>query len=157
MPSTTSPAPSSGQPLAVSPRTWAAAAAATVLAWYALPDLVRSRGLRGVVKTGLLAVTAVGAAAVPDTWDCAGKVPEQVEAAVADLPKPAVAAIAVAGAVGATALTVWFEKAVYARGERKRAEGARFAHTVPAVVMAAATAAVALADWSRWCTPARRP
>lgn len=135
--------------------TWAASAAATVLAWYALPDLVRRRGLRGVVKTGLLAVTAVGAAAVPEVWDCAGEVPDRVEEALADLPKPAVPAIAAAAVIGGTALTIWFEKAVFARGERKRASGARFAHTGPAVVMAAATAAIALVDWDARCKTQR--
>ncbi|NLI86259.1 MAG: peptidase S9 [Propionibacterium sp.] len=123
---------------------FAAVSAATVLAWYALPDVVRSRGVRVAVKAGLLGVTAAGAAMVPRVY------PEvralQAEPKV-DLPAPAVAALAVGATAGLTALTVWAEKALYARGERRRAEGVRWAHTPLALAMALGTGAIALLDW----------
>ena len=40
----------------------------TVLTWYALPDAVRSRSARGVIKAALLAVTAAGVAEIPRVY-----------------------------------------------------------------------------------------
>ncbi|HHU38183.1 MAG TPA: peptidase S9 [Propionibacterium sp.] len=123
----------------------------TTLAWYALPDLVRSRGARTVLKLGL--VGAGGAAWVlarpekplptgaqgPDTFDVLFE---------AIRTEPATTLGLGAAIVGITAaLTVAGEKAVFRFGERRRARGARGAHTVPALVLGvlgAASAAVPL-------------
>lgn len=124
---------------------FAAISTATVLAWYALPDVVRSRGIRAAVKTGLLGVTAAGAAMIPQVYPEFR--PLKVEPKV-DLPAPAVAALAVGATAALTALTVWAEKALYARGERRRADGVRWAHTPLAVAMALGTGAITLLDWN---------
>lgn len=124
---------------------FAAVSTATVLAWYALPDVVRSRGVRAAVKTGLLGVTAAGAAMIPQVYPEFR--PLKVEPKV-DLPAPAVAALAVGATAALTALTVWAEKALYARGERRRADGVRWAHTPLAVAMALGTGAITLLDWT---------
>ena len=84
---------------------FAAGVGATV-AWYALPDYVRSRPWRGLVKAGLLGVLG---------WSM-----------VAQLPELAVLAGA---ALGSAMITVGVERWLFRRGERRRAQGARFAHT----------------------------
>lgn len=125
---------------------FAGVSALTVLTWYALPDAVRSRGARTVIKVGLLGVTAAGVAMTPQVFPDA----RQLKAlSRLDLPVPAVAAVAVAATVAATAGTIWGEKAIYARGERLRARGVRCAHTPTAAALALATGAVALGDWSK--------
>lgn len=126
------------------PYQWAAGAGATVLAWYALPDLVRSRSVRALVKTCLLGVTAVGAALVPNTWEEAGEIPARIESHLAELPAPAATAILVGAVTAMTAVTVWGEKVIFARGERRRTKGVRCAHTRQAVAIAAATAGIVL-------------
>lgn len=107
----------------------------TTLAWYALPDAVRSRPARAVLKTGLLAAGGTawvlqrrprsGLQSGPDVYD-------DVLAAVNAEP---VKALGVGGAVVAltVALSVAGEKAIFAFGERRRARGARFAHALPAL------------------------
>jgi hypothetical protein len=125
---------------------FAGASALTVLTWYALPDAVRSRGARVVIKVGLLGVTGAGVAMMPQVFPEARdlKAPPRL-----DLPAPAGAALAVGAAVLATAGTIWGEKAVYARGERLRARGVRCAHTPAAAVLALATGTALLVDWSK--------
>lgn len=103
-------------------------------AWYALPDVVRSRPLRAVLKTCL----AGGGGAAwwvlrqtsapepgPDVYD-------EVIHAVNRAPGRALAIGAVALG-GGTALSVAGEKALFALGERRRARGVRWAHTLPAL------------------------
>lgn len=125
---------------------FAGVSALTVLTWYALPDAVRSRRARAVIKAGLLGVTAAGAAMIPQVFpEVRDFRPERFN----DLPAPAVAALGVGATALATVGTIWFEKAVFASGERKRARGVRCAHTPAAVAMALATGAVALADWTK--------
>ena len=125
---------------------FAGVSALTVLTWYALPDAVRSRRARAVIKVGLLAVTAAGAAVIPQVFPEASlHKPEPP----ADLPGPALAGIVIGAAATAMIGTVWFEKVVYAHGERKRARGVRCAHTPAAIAMALATGAGALIDWTK--------
>lgn len=124
----------------------------TVLAWYALPDVVRSRGVRGVVKTGLLGVTAAGAAMVPEIYPGAAASPPEPRV---EISRPALIAVAAGATVAATAATVWAEKAIFARGERRRARGVRWAHTPFALVLALGTAALAGVDWSSVAREAR--
>ena len=117
----------------------------TVLTWYALPDAVRSRRARGAIKAGLLAVTALGVAKIPEVFPRAAELP----APNVDVGKPAVIAGAVALTAAATAGTVWGEKVIFAAGERSRARGDRCAHTPLAAAQALATAAAALVDWDK--------
>ena len=125
---------------------FAGVAALTVLTWYALPDAVRSRRARAVIKAGLLGVTAAGVAMIPQVFPEARQL--KLEPRI-DLPGPALAALAVGGTAAATAGTIWLEKAIYARGERLRARGVRCAHTRAAAAMALATGAAALVDWTK--------
>jgi hypothetical protein len=125
---------------------FAGVAALTVLTWYALPDGVRSRRARTVIKAGLLGVTAAGAAMIPQVFPEERQLKPDLRI---DLPGPARAALAVGATAVATVGTIWFEKAIYARGERKRARGVRCAHTPAAAAMALATGAAALVDWTK--------
>jgi hypothetical protein len=125
---------------------FAGVAALTVLTWYALPDGVRSRRARTVIKAGLLGVTAAGAAMIPQVFPEERQLKPELRI---DLPGPARAALAVGATAVATGGTMWFEKAIYARGERKRARGVRCAHTPAAAAMALATGAAALVDWTK--------
>jgi len=125
---------------------FAGVSALTVLTWYALPDAVRSRRARAVIKVGLLGVSAAGVGMIPQVFPDAQ--PLKLEPRT-DLPVPAVAALAVGGTAVATAGTIWLEKAVYALGERQRARGVRCAHTRAAAAMALATGAAALVDWTK--------
>ena len=117
----------------------------TVLTWYALPDAVRSRPLRAAIKAGLLGVTAAGVAVIPDVFPEAAQALEPK----VDLPVPAVVAVAVGGSAAAVAATVWFEKVIFAAGERRRAGGVRCAHTPVALAIALAAGAAALVDWDK--------
>lgn len=125
---------------------FAGVSALTVLTWYALPDAVHSRASRVVIKTGLLGVTAAGAAMIPRVFPDVGQLAAKPRV---DLPKPVVVALGAVGLAVATVGTVWGEKFVYAFGERRRASGARCAHTPGAVVLAAATGGAVLVDWAR--------
>lgn len=115
---------------------------ATVLVWYALPDLVRSRAVRAVVKALLLGVTAAGTAMIPDVFPAARS---RTSMPVVGAPTPAIAGTAAGVAALGGLATVWAEKAIFARGERRRARGVRYAHTPAAVAMALASGAAALA------------
>ena len=119
---------------------FAGVAALTVLTWYALPDAVRSRRARTVIKAGLLGVTAAGAAMIPQVFPEERQLKPDLRIDI-DLSGPARAAVAVGATAVATVATIWFEKAIYARGERKRARGVRCAHTPAAAAMALATGA----------------
>ena len=132
---------------------FAGVAALTVLTWYALPDAVRSRRARTVIKAGLLGVTAAGAAMIPQVFPEERQLKPDLRI---DLPRPARAALAVGATAVATVATIWFEKAIYARGERKRARGVRCAHTPAAAAMALATGAAALVDWTKLASRATK-
>lgn len=118
----------------------------TVLAWYALPDVVRSRPARTVIKAALLGVTAAGAVMIPQVY------PEvryfKPESSI-DMSEPRVAAGILGATVATTAGTIWLEKVIYAAGEQNRAKGARWGHTPMALGLAVATAAAALVDWTK--------
>jgi hypothetical protein len=125
---------------------FAGVSALTVLTWYALPDAVRSRRARVVIKAGLLGVTAGGVVMMPQVYPQARTFRPQPGI---DLPTTVRVALAVGSTAVAIAGTIWGEKAVYARGERRRALGVRCAHTPAAVAMALATGAAALVDWPK--------
>ena len=119
----------------------------TTVAWYALPDLVRSRAARTVLKTGLLTAGGVGwvlarpqkAAPTgpqgPDAFD------EVFEAVRTEPAKSAAVGAAIVGLT--TAFSIAGEKAIFRFGEKRRARGATGAHTVPALVLGAQGAASA--------------
>lgn len=132
--------------LRVSRLAFAGVSALTVLTWYALPDVVRSRRARTVVKAGLLGVAAAGAAMVPQVLPEVK--PPEPESHL-DLPGPTVAALALGVTAVGVVGTIWSEKAIYAHGERRRARGIRCAHTPAALAMALATGAAALIDWTK--------
>ena len=127
---------------------FAAGVGATV-AWYALPDYVRSRPLRGLVKAGLLGVLG---------WSMVAQLPEGAELApyddedvdcsksspVAGVTEadPAELAVLAGAALGSAMITVGVERWLFRRGERRRAQGARFAHTRQGLVLGALEAAV---------------
>ena len=117
----------------------AAAAGAVTLAWYAMPDVVRSRGLRTVLKLGLLG----GSFAAHRAW-----APADLEG-LAEL-RHSVSDDAYAIGIGALALgsvlAVIGEQKIYRLGERRRARGRVLAHTGPALVLAGLAAASGLID-----------
>lgn len=133
-------------------RALAVAAGVTSFAWYALPDVVRSRGARTLLKTVLLAKLATfyaltrGPRAELNGPDATDELFNAVNEA------PGRAAVIGLGALGVgVGLTVLGEKAVYRFGERRRARGVRGAHAVPAAVLGALGAAGVLLE-----RPARR-
>ncbi|MDI9628653.1 MAG: hypothetical protein QM286_08940 [Acidobacteriota bacterium] len=116
------------------------------LAWYAMPDLIGSRALRGVLKAGLLGGWLVYAQRSMDA-DPADLLNDQVWGS----REVACGALGLAGVVVGT---VAGEEAIFAFGERRRARGLKLAHTAPAfgwAVLSAAAVAVAL----RKVTPAQ--
>ncbi|WP_022868927.1 hypothetical protein [Schaalia vaccimaxillae] len=149
------------------PRALRAAAVntAAVLTWYAMPDVIRSRGLRTFFKAGL--VGAIGWAIAnqfeetesyrevqallaehdcpqaDDTGFAPGSEPvspqeDPLEGVTEADPKE----LAILGAVASAAViaTVSAEKAIFRRGERRRHAGARFAHLRQGLVLAGITA-----------------
>lgn len=126
---------------------FAAVAGATVFTWYAMPDVVRSRGVRTALKTGLLGLTAVGAAKAPSAL---GAGASERDASVTDLLEGRDSRVLLAASLAflgaGTALTVVGEKWIFARGERLRADGRRWAHAPLAAVLAGLTAAAVLAE-----------
>jgi hypothetical protein len=126
---------------------FAGVSALTVLTWYALPDAVRSRRARAVIKTGLLGVSAAGATMIPHIF------PETRQLTLPpslDMHGSARVALSIGALAVAAAGTIWFEKFVYARGERLRASGVRCAHTPAALAIALATGEAALIDWAKF-------
>ena len=133
-----------------------AVGAGATLAWYALPDYVRSRPLRGLIKTGLLG--AIG-------WSIVAMMPEDGElppyddetdcskgSPVADDPldgvteaEPRELAVLAGAALGSAVLTVAVERWLFRRGERRRAAGVRLAHTRQGLALGALEAVATVA------------
>ena len=112
------------------------------VAWYALPDYVRSRPLRGLVKAGLLGVLGWSmvaqlpeAAELPpyddEDADCSKSSPVAGEDPLDGVTEadPAELAVLAGTALGSAMITVGVERWLFRRGERRRAQGSRFAHT----------------------------
>lgn len=114
----------------------AAALGGLTLVWYGMPDVVRSRPLRALAKTCLLAASA----------GCTRRLLEQTGPAqsprLPDEPAGLATATAVLGL--GTLLGIRVEKAAYAFGESRRARGRRLAHTLPALGWGALAAATML-------------
>lgn len=145
---------------------FASGVAATV-AWYSLPDYVRSRPLRGLVKAGLLGVIGWSiTATLPRAEDLPPYEDEDVDyskkgPAVEQDPLegvteagPAELAVLAGAAVGSAVLTVAIERWLFGRGERRRALGARFAHTRQGLVLGGLAAALDVAAVATLCAPA---
>lgn len=141
----------------------AVAAGVAGAAYYATPDFIAARSARAWTKTGI--GTLLLAASVPDFLELrdelrATKALEQAtvqqEAADDDTPaqdEPSTIStrgkVAVGGAVVAVLAVsavplVLLEKWIYRRGEARAAAGRSYAHTRPALVYGALTAAAAL-------------
>ena len=125
------------------------------VAWYALPDYVRSRPLRGLVKAGLLGVLGWSmvaqlpeAAELPpyddEDADCSKSSPVAGEDPLEGVTEadPAELAVLAGAALGSTMITVGVERWLFRRGERRRAQGARFAHTRQGLVLGGLEAAL---------------
>ena len=120
-----------------------------------LPDYVRSRPLRGLIKTGLLG--AIG-------WSIVAMMPEDGElppyddetdcskSSSADDPldgvteaEPRELAVLAGAALGSAVLTVAVERWLFRRGERRRAAGVRLAHTRQGLALGALEAVATVA------------
>ena len=136
---------------------FAAGVGATV-AWYALPDYVRSRPLRGLVKAGLLGVLGWSMVAqLPEPSelppyddedvDCSKSSPVAGEDPLEGVTEadPAELAVLAGAALGSAMITVGVERWLFRRGERRRAEGVRFAHTRQGLVLGVLEAVGAVA------------
>lgn len=125
----------------------AAATAVATAAYYATPDVIRSRAARGWAKAGLgVALTALSLPDVrriqEETRARREALPEEervdVRQALADMePKRQVvlAAVAAGLAAGSVASVVVAERWIFRRGEARRAAGKPYAHTRAAVVL----------------------
>jgi hypothetical protein len=125
-------------------------------AYYATPDVIRSRAARGWVKAGL--AVALTALSVPDfrrtleeTRARRESRPEEervdVKQVLADLPPQRKAALAAVGAglvAGSVASVVVTERWVFRRGEARLAAGKPYAHTRTAVVLGLLSGAMTL-------------
>ncbi len=136
----------------VSRRTSAAVTFVATTAYYASPDVVRSRRTRTRLKGGLVGVISVvslleARADRPGTGTEAGDAVEEVLGSLTPGEQAALGAAAV-GVVVAGALAVRAaERWIFAHGERRRASGKRLAHTAPAVGLGAVSAATVLVPW----------
>lgn len=136
---------------------------ALAVAYYASPDIVRSRTLRGVVKTTL--VTGITALSIDDWRRERAAEAARVDAAAEAEPdvvdekhvpsaelirripagKGAALAAVAGGAMAASiVVTVAAERWIHRRGETRMASGARLPHTVPALLWGGIAAALTL-------------
>jgi hypothetical protein len=117
------------------------------VAWYAMPDLIRSRGVRTLVKSGLLAGMTASLVATDDgrLGEATSVLLERLSDQVWGTRKAMMAsALAVLVTGGVVAATVAGERAIYRRGERRRAAGVRLAHTRQALALGLLGAATAV-------------
>ena len=117
----------------------AAAGALLTLAWYAMPDVVRSRPLRTALKVALLAGGAAWVVPFVKLYR-----DEIVELLVDRDWSGREIAIGTGALAAGTGLTVAAEKAIFGYGERRRGRDVQLAHTAPALVMALMAGASAL-------------
>ena len=120
------------------PAKQAASAAGVTFAYYALPDLVRSKPLRFIGKSALLAVSSAQVLKT-DSADLSAAASElKTYLTDADSVRTATGVAAAAASAALAAITLG-EKAIYRRAERKRAAGSPRAHTKQALVLGALT------------------
>lgn len=119
------------------------------VAWYAMPDLIKSRGVRTLVKSGLLAGMTASLVATDDgrVSEAASVLLERFSDQVWGTSKAITAgALAVLVTGGVVAATVAGERAIFRRGERRRASGVRLAHTRQALALGLLGAATAVLE-----------
>lgn len=125
------------------PTQWTAAitAGAAVL-YYAVPDFVASRFVRGAVK---VAATSVAAATIIHADQDSGRdvagVIDQINNDIQKAEPADVAAYTAAGIALVAVPTVLVEKAIYRRAEKKKRKGKKFPHLKQALVLGALTGA----------------
>ncbi len=133
-----------------------AASAATAFAWYAMPDVLRSRQARVAARTALL--VGIGGVVAVTSHDEATEAATQRMAEAAEtngggievgghrLPTAIVLGLGSALLAGTVAMDVVIERRIFARGERRRAQGVTAAHTRMAVAAAALVGVMSLVD-----------
>lgn len=131
----------------------AAVTGAATAAYYATPDVVRSRTARGWLKAGLSLAAAAGS--FPESRR-AGAAAEAARVERGDPPlreafeatpargRTAVVAAGAVAVAGSVAGVVALERWIFRRGEARAAAGVRWAHTRTAVVLGVLAAAVTL-------------
>lgn len=146
----------------VTPRQLALTAVGSLLtfAWYASPDLFTEKKSRTLVRLGIIpALTALTAVVAHDTVtavrdDISSESPDQaawemtsdkVQLDPKNLDWKALLALGGFGGVIA-AVGVWFEFWLFRRGERRRLEGVKFAHSRQAIPISLLFAAGYLID-----------
>jgi hypothetical protein len=134
----------------------AAATGVATTAYYATPDVIRSRAARGWVKTGL--GVALTASSLPELRRVQEEArarrearPEEervdVRQALAGMPagrKAALGAVAAGLVAGSVASVVVAERWIFRRGEARLAAGKPYAHTRVAVVLGVLAGAMML-------------
>lgn len=142
-----------------------ALSAGSTLAWYAVPDLVRSRGSRALAKTAVLASAVTLAMTTTREGAEARSAVRDVRAAVDAVrpgdPRPgpddgdgavstggtgravATGAVVVGGLTVAGVVAVLGERWAYRAGEHLRARGVRAPHTTVGLVLGAAAGGLA--------------
>lgn len=115
--------------------------AAFVAAWYALPDFCRSKKLRTVAKAAILIAGVANELHVKDVGSFS------IEDTDGDVPSREVSGYVVAGVAAGVVIaslsgTVLFEKVMFKRGEKRRAQGTCFAHSRQAIGITAVSAAL---------------
>ncbi|TCI99527.1 peptidase S9 [Aeromicrobium sp. IC_218] len=134
----------------VSRRTSAVVTFVATTAYYASPDVVRSRRTRTRLKGGLVGVISVVSLleARPDRPDPeTSDAVEEVLGSLTGREQAALGAVAVGVVVGGALAVRAAERWIFAHGERRRASGKRLAHTVPALALGAVGAATVLVPW----------
>lgn len=159
-------------PTTPAPSQWLAAAVTGVAttAYYATPDLIRSRTRRGWAKAGLSAVVVAGSVAdvrrslaevraerAADGEADAEPVDWQ-EAVAAMSPRAKVVAGTVAvGSLGLSVLSVVVaERWIFRRGERRRAAGVSWPHSRAALALGVGSAVLSLVPPAKPVDPAPR-
>lgn len=122
---------------------------AGVFAWYAMPDVLRSRSARTLTKAGLIGAFGWAAWERAKDFDdltdyCSIELPENpCEGTDADEEiseiEPRELALAAGGLATSIVLTVAAEKWIFRRGEKARAQGKKGAHSRQALLLGTLT------------------
>lgn len=119
-------------------------------AYYASPDVVRSRRVRTWVKGAMVvtisAVSLLEARPAP-VEDEPSDVVEELLGSLSGREQAVLGAAVVAVGVASVLAVRAGERWIFANGERRRASGKRLAHTVPALALGAVGAATVLVPW----------
>lgn len=122
---------SEGNPRASYVLVWSGAS----FAWYAMPDFCRSKSLRFLGKSALAAGVLLHELHLDATGAQTARLEEAVDKVAAGWSKERQLLAGGAVLVATLGATVAFERFVFRRGERKRAQGSRLAHSKQALVL----------------------